>query len=57
MRTTEGAGKPDRDKSSIFTSSGHGAFFALVIIAITLWPATLLNDFAVESTSAGRRFS
>ena len=43
MRTTEGAGSPAPSRSPIRTSNGQGAFAALVIIAITLWPAEVLG--------------
>ena len=41
-------------RSVIGTSSGHGAWLADVIMAITLWPAERLNAARSETMSAGR---
>src|SRR3989304_9233112 len=54
--TTDEDGNPACFRSCISTSSGQGLFFELVIMAMTLWPITLLNSEAWERTRAGRRF-
>lgn len=54
--TTEGDGSPACFRSSISTSNGHALFFALVIMAMTLCPMTLLNSDADDNTSAGLCF-
>ena len=49
-------GSPACFKSRISTSKGHALFLALVIMAMTLCPITLLNVEAQDKMSAGRRF-
>jgi hypothetical protein len=56
MRITEGDVKPAPSRFVTTTSRGQGAFFALVIIAITVWPDFAPNSPLPESTSAGLLF-
>ena len=53
----EGASRPALLRSLIVTSSGHGAWPADVIMAITLFPAGRLKAALSEMISAGRFFS
>ena len=55
VRTTDGAGRPARTRSTIVTSHDHGALSALVIIATETSPKGA--SLRLEMTSAGRRFS
>ena len=57
MRITDDAVNPVALIFSIFTSNGQEEFFALVIIAITVWPDFAPNSPLPESTKAGLFFA